>query len=261
MFEKVDDLTCGQFRLSCRGCGDVSREILASPQQLEPASNGWGKYVSLHTALAAPLPGSKDPISPSLRRVNAPARVEISTASSAPPPSRRSGRRGCRRRICSFLLPRRRHVGAVLARLPIASTGLRDGLISRALPHAHVPALSGHSQLGLVRRVRGDDVSALNEEIGIALELRHAVHLRDERPGGGAHDEQPDRRDQPGPGGTGRRSRSRSTRSPPPRTWPNFSACRTSWLGPRTASGILGMAERVVNVGSVLQLIVHPASS
>jgi hypothetical protein len=184
MFEKVDDLTCGQFRLSCRGCGDVSREILASPQQLEPASNGWGKYVSLHTAL-----------------------------------------------------------------------------ISRALPHAHVPALSGHSQLGLVRRVRGDDVSALNEEIGIALELRHAVHLRDERPGGGAHDEQPDRRDQPGPGGTGRRSRSRSTRSPPPRTWPNFSACRTSWLGPRTASGILGMAERVVNVGSVLQLIVHPASS
>lgn len=34
MYEKVDDLTCGQFRLSCRGCGDVSREFLASPQQL-----------------------------------------------------------------------------------------------------------------------------------------------------------------------------------------------------------------------------------
>ena len=51
---------------------------------------------------------------------------------------------------------------------------------------------------------------------------RDHVHLRDPRPGGGAHDERPDRGVQPRPDRAGRRARPSSTSSPRRGSWPGF---------------------------------------
>ena len=58
---------------------------------------------------------------------------------------------------------------------------------------------------------------------------RHHVHLRDARPGRGHDDVGPLRRHAPRQDRAARRSRGRSTRAPPPSSWPG------SW-GPRTCS-------------------------
>ena len=56
---------------------------------------------------------------------------------------------------------------------------------------------------------------------------RHHVHLRDARPGRGADDERPHRRDERTAGSSRWRRRRRSTRSRRPRSWPTSSACPT----------------------------------
>ena len=57
---------------------------------------------------------------------------------------------------------------------------------------------------------------------------RHHVHLRDARPGGGAHDVGPHRGDEPRRRRAGRPIPRRSTSAPPPPSSPASSACRTS---------------------------------
>ena len=61
---------------------------------------------------------------------------------------------------------------------------------------------------------------------GAAAAGRHHLHLRDARPGGGADDERPDRRDERTAGSSRWRRRRRCTRSRRPRSSP------TSWASP-----------------------------
>ena len=210
----------GEFfsMLGPSGCGKTTtlRMIAGFEQPTERPDPAGRRGHGVHAAAQA----QREHGVPELRAVPAPVRAGQRRVRPAPPEGAQerdqaAGGRGAGAGAADR--PRAAQAGPDVGR-PAAARGAGPGAGAEA-----GGAAAGRAA-GRARREAAK--GAADRAEGAAAAGRHHVHLRHARPGGGAHHERPDRRDERRPGRAGGAAVARSTRSRRPPSWP------TSWASP-----------------------------